>query len=167
MNQPLTPPPPPPGSPPPPPAGPQPLAPEAARRLVEPYAITLLIYSVLCGVLLLLGLIASVLGLGFDVLQMIGLWERFPELSHWEIGHSAGNAFDIGWNIVGLTVYGFVAWAALRMRRLEGWTFGLIVTILVMLPWGEACCCCFLGIFLGIWGLVVLLKPDVKAAFVS
>ena len=50
----------------------------------------------------------------------------------------------------------------LKMKKLEG--FGLAVTscILAMLPMN---CCCLMGLPLGIWGLVVLNRPDVKNSF--
>jgi hypothetical protein len=37
------------------------------------------------------------------------------------------------------------------------------VTILVMIPCLSPCC--ILGIPIGIWGLIVLMDPNVKAAF--
>ncbi|MGH7169833.1 MAG: hypothetical protein ACRELF_18240 [Gemmataceae bacterium] len=52
----------------------------------------------------------------------------------------------------------------LKMKKLQ--SFGLVMTtcILAMLPLH---CCCLLGLPFGIWGLVVLNKPEVKDAFSS
>ncbi len=52
---------------------------------------------------------------------------------------------------------------ARKLMKVESWGFGLAAAILVMLPCGSCCCC--LGIPLGIWIIVLLNRPEVKAAF--
>lgn len=192
MSEPLTPPPPPPPGNPPPPSGnppgyppgnppptgtggpggpggygaPPPVGPGGARRLVEPYAITLLVLGVLGVIAALLGVVSNLFGFAGDWTDMADLSQLDPEMRRWvEMGSQGGGAVAVAWSFLGLAAYGFVIWAALRMRQLEGWTPAVIATVLVMVPFH--CCCCLLGIPIGIWGLVVLLKPDVKASFVS
>jgi hypothetical protein len=145
---------------------PPPADPGAARRLVEPYAITLLILAVLGVLAALFSLMTSVFGIGSDWMELADFSELNPEARRWvEMATQGGNTFGIAWAFISLLAYGFVIWAALRMRQLEGWTLAVVASVLVMVPF--ECCCCLLGIPIGIWGLVVLLKPDVKAAFVS
>ena len=52
---------------------------------------------------------------------------------------------------------------AYLMSRIQSWGMALTSTILAMINFGT--CCCILGIPVGIWSLVILLQPDVKAAF--
>lgn len=52
-----------------------------------------------------------------------------------------------------------------RMRSGRGWGWGVAGSAVSLLPVATGCCCT--GIPLGIWGLVVLLNPDVKAAFAA
>jgi hypothetical protein len=51
---------------------------------------------------------------------------------------------------------------ALKMKKLQGHTFAMVAAVLAILPCNG---CCFLGIFAGIWCLIVLMKPEVKASF--
>ena len=59
---------------------------------------------------------------------------------------------------------GLIFFGGLQMKGLK--TYGLAITacVLSMIPCFTDCCC-FLGLIFGIWGLVVLFKPEVKAAF--
>jgi predicted Zn finger-like uncharacterized protein len=52
---------------------------------------------------------------------------------------------------------------ALRMLQLRNYGLALTASILAMLNFGN--CCCVLGIPFGIWALIVLLRPEVRAAF--
>jgi hypothetical protein len=53
--------------------------------------------------------------------------------------------------------------AALRMLRLRSYGFAVAGTVLAMVNFVN--CCCILGMPVGIWGLVVLSKPEIKSAF--
>jgi hypothetical protein len=57
-----------------------------------------------------------------------------------------------------LTIYG-----ALKMQRLESYGLAITSSILSLIPCLTCCCC--LGLPFGIWSLVVLNRPDVRAAF--
>ena len=65
-------------------------------------------------------------------------------------------AIGIACNIVMLV-------GALKMMKLQSWGLALTAAILVMLPCGSCCCC--IGIGIGIWAIIVLNKPEIKAAF--
>ena len=53
---------------------------------------------------------------------------------------------------------------AIKMKNLRNHGFGMAAAILAMVPCISPCCC--LGLPIGIWALVVLMKPEVKNAFV-
>lgn len=52
---------------------------------------------------------------------------------------------------------------AISMLRLRSYGFAMASAIIMLFPCGN--CCCLLNIGFGIWALVVLSKPEVKAAF--
>jgi hypothetical protein len=56
-----------------------------------------------------------------------------------------------------------VIFAALKMKDLTQWSLAVAASILVMIPCISPCC--LIGLPVGIWSLVVLMRPDVKAAF--
>ena len=67
-----------------------------------------------------------------------------------------------------LTVIGvlggiFVVYAMLEMRKLRRFPIAVAGAILAMVPYLSLCC--IFGLPIGIWALVVLFNPDVRAAF--
>ena len=63
-----------------------------------------------------------------------------------------------------LAACAFIFYGAMKMKALESWGVALAANIVAMIP---LCACCLIGLPVGIWGLVVLLKPEVKEAFTS
>lgn len=152
MSEPISPPPP---SPPPP--GAPPPATSAAQQVQGP-AIGLLITAVLGILFALFGLLANLLGFGMASFEDLGGGYGDRYWSMWSGG------MGIAMAILGLAVWGFVAWAALKMKALQQWTAAIVASVVAMIP---CSCACILGLPIGIWSLVILLKPEVKAAFKS
>ncbi|HSL84291.1 MAG TPA: hypothetical protein VLF66_16070 [Thermoanaerobaculia bacterium] len=155
MSEPMSPPPPPatpPPSAPPPPAGPDP------RQQVQGPAIGLIITAVVGGLWAIFSLLGNVLGLG-----MMSL-DQYTGGSQWA-EYALGGGFGIVSAVIGLAIAGFILWVALQMKELKGWTVSVVASILAMIPCISPCC--IIGLPIGIWALVVLLKPEVKAAFTS
>lgn len=50
-----------------------------------------------------------------------------------------------------------------QMRQLRSWTLSMSGAVVALLP----CFCCFLGLPMGIWAIIVLIDQDVKRSFVS
>ena len=59
----------------------------------------------------------------------------------------------------------FIVVGSVQMMQLKTWGLGLAASILAMINLGS--CCCILGLPAGIWGLIILLQSDVKAAMSS
>ena len=57
----------------------------------------------------------------------------------------------------------FLIGGGVQMARFRTWGISLAASVLAMLNFGT--CCCIVGLPVGIWSLVILLQPDVKAAF--
>jgi hypothetical protein len=65
--------------------------------------------------------------------------------------------------VLGIVGSCFVIFAMLEMKKVRRFPVALAGAILAMLPFLSLCC--FFGFPLGIWALVVLFNPDVRAAF--
>jgi hypothetical protein len=86
-------------------------------------------------------------------------WQHFYE-SMKKMGGPLSGVIDLFFAAMnGLVLYG-----AIKMMRLESRTLTMTTCIIAMLPF-TTFCCCILGLPFGIWGLVVLNKPDVKSNF--
>src|SRR5687768_6816315 len=53
--------------------------------------------------------------------------------------------------------------AGAKMRGLSGYGLAIAGSILAMIPCTNGCCC--IGLPIGIWSIVVLMDPQVKASF--
>ena len=73
--------------------------------------------------------------------------------------------FAIFFGVVAIVIAFFTMKAADRMANLEGHTQAVVFSIVAMLPCLSGCC--IVGLPIGIWCLVVLLKAEVKSAFTS
>lgn len=151
MNEPVSPPPPP--SQPPPPTG----GPGAAQQIQGP-AIGLLVTAVVGGLWAVFSVLANILGLGMAGLDSVTREYDWAE-------YAFGGAFGIVFALIGLVVAAFLLWAALQMKELKNWTVSVVASILAMIPCISPCC--IIGLPIGIWALVVLMKPEVKTAFIS
>jgi len=74
-------------------------------------------------------------------------------------------AYTLYSKIFQFLLLGFIIYSCLKMRRLESWGMSITAAILSVVPCTHACC--WLGLPVGIYALVVLYNPEVKAAFRS
>jgi len=65
--------------------------------------------------------------------------------------------------VFGLAVSGFILFAGLQMQKLHGRGLAMAAAIVAIVPCFSPCC--LLGIPIGIWALVVLMKPEVRSQF--
>ena len=68
-------------------------------------------------------------------------------------------------NLIGLVIPIMIFIGAIKMMKLKSHGWAMAASILCLLCSNP--CCCPLGLAAGIWSLVVLGKPEVKAAFES
>jgi len=67
----------------------------------------------------------------------------------------------VGGAIIGLLIQGLILFGSIKMKNLQ--SYGLSMTAAIL---SITCnCCCPIGWGAGIWALVVLADPKVKAAF--
>ena len=67
--------------------------------------------------------------------------------------------------VMGIGVNLFILYGAMQMKGLKNHTMAIAGAIAAVIPCFSQCPCCFIGIAAGIWAIIVLIKPDVKAAF--
>lgn len=152
MSEPMSPQPPSYSPPPPPP----PPGPGAAQRVQGP-AIGLIVTGAIGILFGLWNLLSTMVGFGMPWAEMGDLGPG-AEYVRWMTG-GVGAMFAV----VSLLISGFVIWAALQMKELKKWNLAVVASILAMIPCIGPCC--VIGIPIGIWALIVLMKPEVKNAF--
>ena len=124
------------------------------KTAVAPPAIALIVVSIL-GLVVSLG-VAAVYGA-----VLSGLFPMPSNQNPSEIKLGATVMVLLG--IVSAVISLVVLFGAVRMFRLRNYGFSVAAAIISMVP----CCwnCALLGLPFGIWALVMLLRPEVKAAF--
>lgn len=133
---------------------------EEAKRQLQGPAIGLLIVGIL-------GILSSVTRIVFHLLgiSLAGLLSNQMPQNNSMIAQYLTGAVGVVLNIVGMAMSAFVIYGAIQMKNAKGHTLSLITSIIAMIPCFSPCCC--IGLPIGIWAVVVLVKPEVKAGFPS
>lgn len=84
------------------------------------------------------------------------------EQAGYELGNKMSGPIYIGSGILSLIISGVMIFGALQMMKLRSYGLAMTSSILGMLPCSF---CCIAGLPIGIWSVIVLMKPEVKAAF--
>ena len=100
-----------------------------------------------------LGLVLNLTGAGMGAMMQGG--RGMPNMMSGGIGAV--------FSVIGLIMAVVVFMGASKMKNAESYGFAMAAAIIAMIPCVSPCC--LLGLPLGIWALIVLLKPEVKAAF--
>jgi len=156
MSDPMYPPPPPPGMAPPPMP---PMGAVPAGQQVQGPAMFLMVAGGLGIFFQLCMMVLRLIGMGGNALGSLG---NNPAAGRYFSMMAGGMGIVIG--VLMIAVYAFVIYGAMQMKVLRNWNLSLAASILAMLP---CSCCCLLGLPAGIWALIVLMKPEVKGAFVG
>lgn len=110
-----------------------------------------------------LNILASLAGIVWLALQ-----HKLPALAgmpeqNLELQRNIAMFISIPANIVGLCLAAICVLGGVQMLKLRSYGLAMTTAILMLIPCGT--CCCLLNIGVGIWLLVVLTKPEVKASF--
>ncbi len=124
--------------------------------MVQGPAIGVMIVGILGLALSALGLITRLSGFAFPMRGMDPQMEHFIRLF--------AGTFGLVTTGINIALSGIMLGGALKMRRLESYGLAMTASILAVIPCFSPCCG-IPGIPLGIWALVVLSKPEVRAAF--
>lgn len=131
--------------------------------LVSGPATGLMIVGIICVLCALWGVLSHVLGLGMGAFGAggRGMGDMPPQMA--QAFQLMAGGLGLVLNIVGLAMSAFFIFASVKMRKLESYGMVMTATILSMVPCLSPCCC--VGLPVGIWILIALSKPEVKAAF--
>jgi hypothetical protein len=132
----------------------------AAQQVAGP-AIGLIVTAILGGLAQIAGILFNLLGIGMSGVAASQGGPDGQELPAWVNMMSGG--VGIVFNIIGIIMAVVVFMGAMKMKKLQSFTFVMTATILAMVPCVSPCC--WVGLPIGIWALVVLNKPEVKGAF--
>jgi predicted Zn finger-like uncharacterized protein len=128
---------------------------EAESAVAGP-AIALMIVGGIALGLAILGLVLNLLGVGLLAANPRGM--AGPQQAD-----SAARMFgSVVGGIIGICYGGIITSGAVKMKNLSSYGYAMTACIVAMLPCSL---CCLLGLPFGIWGLVMLNKPEVKDAF--
>jgi GYF domain 2 len=130
--------------------------PPATSQLQGP-AIVLMIVAGLNFIFSAIGLAMHLAGAGMSRFGPVGNPEVEKLL---EMTSGIGGVIS---NFVGLAIAAVMFVGALKMKQAQNYGLAMTATVLAMIPCVTPCC--LLGLPIGIWALVVLLKPEVKSAF--
>ena len=64
--------------------------------------------------------------------------------------------------MIAIIINAVVVFGAIKVKKLESWTFSLVSALLFTLPCSV---CCLVNTPIGIWAIVTLVNAEVKAAF--
>jgi len=133
-----------------------PVAGNAAQMVAGP-AIGLIVTASLGGLAQIAGILMNALGAGMSSAGMDGQ----AEVPEWANAMSGGIGIVSG--IIGLIMAVVILLGALKMKKLENFSFAMTASVIAMVPCISPCC--LIGLPIGIWALVMLNKPEVKSAF--
>jgi len=123
-----------------------------ARRLVRGPAIGLLVVA-------LLDFLPAIILFGCGLFEV---FEHFPRVDWSDRGAGEGFKFGLAALLVHLPTIGLLMFASCNMRRLRLRSVALLASGVAMAPFHVAF---LLGVPIGIWSLVLLMRRDVSAAF--
>jgi hypothetical protein len=106
----------------------------------------------------LLLMIYGAIGILFALLNI--LYGVFLFIDTENVGNMIGPA---GGGFLAIICNALVIFGGSKMRKLQGYGLAITACVLAILPctgW-----CCIFGLVVGIWGIVVLMKDDVKTSF--
>ncbi len=126
---------------------------------VQTQAMVLLVFTAVMLGLIVIRMILALVGIGF-----VGTAEGFADSEEGMMLLAQGTAGLVG-SLIPLAGGVVIIVGCLKMKKFESYGYARTANILAMIPCVSPCC--LLGIPLGIWGLVVLSRPEVQSAFRS
>lgn len=144
-------------------------SPAQAREAVSLPAILMMVMSALTFLYLLFSFVKSLSPTPPDAAEMERARQAFEQLGigqYWSMIESSASASPVMSFLFHLPFFilnGLVFFGALKMKNLQSYGLAMTAAIISVIPCCGPCCC--LAIPVGIWALVVLRKPEVRAAF--
>ncbi len=125
---------------------------DAAKKVAIP-ATLMLILSGLAILVSIANIVLNLLGVG------MGAMSGDTDLA---MNQAFSGAAGVVSAVIAVIVNAVVVFGALKMKKLESYTFSLVSAVLFALPCSV---CCLVNMPIGIWAIVTLMNAEVKAAF--
>ncbi len=132
--------------------------PALARSKVQTPALLLIIFGAL-GLLFSLG---GLLGLSGQLMAALANSPDLPQEARDALLQSTGRTWAA---LPGLVLSGLMLFGGLKMKSLQAYPMALTAAVVALIPCVGINGCCCIAIPVGVWALVVLLRPEVKGAF--
>ncbi len=131
----------------------------------EAVSLPAILLMVLSAISVLLGLINVLQAFGGADPAVEQLLEdpNLPEGARQVLAGVSATGSKVLFALLSVVLNGIVFFGALKMKNLQSHGLAMAAAIIAVIPCCGPCVC--LGIPVGIWALVVLNKPEVKAAF--
>lgn len=136
------------------PGAPPPVSTDAAQQVSGP-AIGLIATAIIGFIAQAISLAANLAGASFLASSHQMPNERITALMSGTVGVVTG--------AIAILLSGVILYGALKMKKLESHSLAMVSSIIAIIPCISPCC--IIGLPIGIWALVVLMKPEVKNAF--
>lgn len=144
--------------------------PQTRNPNVNIAAILMMVAAAMAILLALLMLLGNLMGSdGSTFLKFVqdeSLREKLRQSMAQQQG-GATKALGMMWPLVMLAGNAVILFGGFKMMNGQLYTLALIAAILSTIPCCFSYCCCVFSMPAGIFALVILLKPEVKASFVS
>lgn len=75
------------------------------------------------------------------------------------------SALNYGWPMIIVLANAFVVFGAVQMKSLRAYPLALSAAIISAIPCLFTGCCCITSMPVGIWAIVLLVRPEVKSQF--
>ncbi len=131
-----------------------------ARGMVKGPAIAMLVNGALIALFSLYGALTHLLGKKQEMPPLP------PEVPPWvpQMIEAMQGPIGLAANIFSVLVGAFIVFGSLKMVKLQSRGLAIATAVVSMIPCLTGCCC-IIGLPFGIWAMVVLNKPEVKASF--
>jgi hypothetical protein len=123
-------------------------------------AIGLIVLGGLGVIFAIIGLLAN--GMLLDMYKSVLPPDQYQQV---EGALKANTVVRLAFSIFAVFVSAFVLYGGIQMMNLRNRSLVMIAAVVAMVPCIGPCC--LIGVPVGIWALVLLSKPEVKAAFTS
>jgi hypothetical protein len=119
--------------------------------------------------LILVGAINAFLGVLFILSALVAFVKgpagRLLENEDEKLGYIFGSVFWPTLGLISILASPLVIYGAIQMFRVRRYSMARLAAILALIPVTSVCC--ISGIPVGIWALIVLSQPEVRAAFAN
>lgn len=134
----------------------------AASKVAGP-AIALMVVGALTLLAALYCIVTGAMGGDAAVAPPAEIQDNPQFAQQFEFAQKIDGPFAIGLGVLWLIIGAVIIFGALKMKSLQSYGLAMTASVLAMIPCVSPCC--LVGLPIGIWSLIVLMNPDVKAAF--